>query len=45
MKKDDLFELQKIIISDASRTLLVVKRNNIEDASDFDFVLENDGPL
>jgi hypothetical protein len=39
MLTGDVFELHKIIISKADRTLLVVKRPEIEDASSFDFTL------
>jgi len=44
MKAGDTFELQKIIISKADRTHLVIKRNEISEASDYDFILLNDGP-
>lgn len=36
----DAFELHKIIISTPNRTLLVLKRSEITDASSFDFVLK-----
>ncbi len=44
MKAGDTFELQKIIISKADRTHLVIKRSEISEASDYDFSLLNDGP-
>lgn len=40
MTSGDQFELHKIIISKSDRTLLVVKRSEIEDAEDFDFSLQ-----
>jgi hypothetical protein len=40
MASGDQFELHKIIISKPDRTLLVMKRNEIEDAESFDFVLK-----
>lgn len=43
VKKDgsgDQFQLHKIIISKADRTLLVMKRSDIEDAESYDFVLK-----
>lgn len=40
MESGDQFELHKIIISDASRNLLVLKRTEIADASQYDFVLK-----
>lgn len=39
MLSSDEFELHKIIISTPDRTLLVMKRNEIQNASSFDFVL------
>jgi hypothetical protein len=39
MLTGDVFELHKIIVSKADRTLMVVKRPEIEDASSFDFTL------
>jgi len=45
MVQGDLFELQKIIISDSSRNHLIVRRNEIEDASSFDFILSNNSSL
>lgn len=45
MKAGDTFELQKIIISKADRTHLVIKRSEISGASSFDFALLNDGPV
>ena len=39
MLTGDVFELHKIIISKADRTLMVVKRSEIESASSFDFTL------
>jgi len=44
MKKDDQFQLWKIIISDSVRNHLIVKRTDIPDAASFDFILNNDGP-
>jgi hypothetical protein len=44
MKAGDNFELHKIIISKADKSFLVLKRNEISGASDFDFSLLNDGP-
>jgi hypothetical protein len=40
MASSDEFELHKIIISTPDRTLLVMKRDEIESASSFDFVLK-----
>lgn len=40
MSSGDSFELHKIIVSKADRTLLVVKRSEIEEASSFDFILK-----
>jgi hypothetical protein len=40
MVSGDDFELHKIIISKADRTLLVMKRDDIEDAQEFDFTLQ-----
>ena len=40
MVSSDKFELQKIIISTADRTLLVIKRSEIPDASGYDFTLK-----
>lgn len=40
MVSGDQFELHKIIISKADRTLLVMKRSDIEDAESYDFVLK-----
>lgn len=40
MNSGDQFELHKIIISKADRTLLVMKRSDIEDAESYDFVLK-----
>lgn len=40
MLEGDEFELHKIIISTSDRTLMVVKRSEIEDAESFDFVLQ-----
>lgn len=37
MAAGDVFELHKIVISKVDRTLLVVKRSEIEDASSYDF--------
>jgi len=45
MKAGDNFELHKIIISKADKSFLVLKRDEISGASDFDFVLLNDGPV
>jgi hypothetical protein len=39
MLTGDVFELHKIIISKADRTLMVVKRAEIDDASSYDFTL------
>ena len=39
MQSGDKFELHKIIISTSSRTLLVIKRSEISNASDYDFTL------
>lgn len=39
MMTGDVFELHKIIISKADRTLLVVKRSEVEGASSYDFTL------
>jgi len=39
MLTGDVFELHKIIISKADRTLMVVKRSEIESASSYDFTL------
>ena len=44
MKAGDNFELHKIIISKSDKSFLVLKRSEISGASDFDFVLLNDGP-
>lgn len=40
MASGDQFELHKIIISTSDRTLLVMKRADIQDAEDFDFSLQ-----
>lgn len=40
MQVGDSFQLHKVIISNADRTTLVLKRSEISDASDFDFVLQ-----
>lgn len=40
MASGDDFELHKVIISKADRTLLVIKRSDIENAEDFDFSLQ-----
>lgn len=40
MVSGDQFQLHKIIISKANRTLLVMKRSDIEDAESYDFVLK-----
>lgn len=40
MVSGDQFQLHKIIISKADRTLLVMKRSDIEDAESYDFVLK-----
>jgi hypothetical protein len=40
MMSGDLFELHKIIVSKADRTLLVVKRSEIDKVSSFDFTLK-----
>lgn len=40
MSSGDQFELHKIIISKADRTLLVMKRDDIEGAESFDFTLQ-----
>jgi len=40
MNSSDSFELHKIIISTIDRTLLVMKRDEIENASEFDFILK-----
>lgn len=39
MMTGDVFELHKIIISKADRTLMVVKRSEVEGASSYDFTL------
>ena len=39
MMTGDVFELHKIIISKADRTLIVVKRSEVEGASSYDFTL------
>lgn len=39
MAQGDLFELQKIIVSDSNRNHLIIKRNEIENAFNFDFTL------
>lgn len=39
MEAGDLFELHKIIISKSDRTLLVIKRNEVSNASSYDFML------
>jgi hypothetical protein len=39
MMTGDVFELHKIIISKADRTLMVVKRSEVENASSYDFTL------
>lgn len=39
MESGDLFELHKIIISKADRTLLVIKRNEVSNADSYDFML------
>lgn len=40
MNSGDKFELHKIIISKPDRTLLVLKRSEIDDSSTFDFILQ-----
>jgi hypothetical protein len=40
MASGDQFELHKIIISTSDRSLLVMKRNEIDDAESFDFILK-----
>ena len=45
MAQGDIFELQKIIISDSSRNHLIVRRSEIENASSFDFILNSSSSL
>ena len=45
MKIGDVFQIHKIIISKSDRTFLVISRNEIADASGFDFSLLADGPI
>jgi len=40
MMTGDIFELHKIIIAKADKTLFVVKRNEIDNPSSYDFTLK-----